>query len=91
MECATQVWDRAYSAQLNRAIVRLYNSFIHCNSPILQKVLHADIELSSMNFSCWTSHLSFSMNGLHHVHGFQHKIRSANPLDLSQLVVDLTA
>eukprot|EP00983_Pelagomonas_calceolata_P014749 468669-Pelagomonas_calceolata.AAC.1 len=56
MECATQVWDVAYLAQLNRATVRLYNSFIHCNSPLLQKVFHADIELSSRIPSCWTSH-----------------------------------
>eukprot|EP00983_Pelagomonas_calceolata_P089869 1157355-Pelagomonas_calceolata.AAC.1 len=29
------------------------------------------------------------MNGLHHAHSFQQKIRSADPVDLSQLVVDL--
>eukprot|EP00983_Pelagomonas_calceolata_P063683 1147830-Pelagomonas_calceolata.AAC.1 len=29
------------------------------------------------------------MHGSHHAHHFQNKIRSANPLDLSQLVVDL--
>eukprot|EP00983_Pelagomonas_calceolata_P004498 145862-Pelagomonas_calceolata.AAC.1 len=29
------------------------------------------------------------MNGLHHARGFQHKIQSANPLDLSQVVMDL--
>eukprot|EP00983_Pelagomonas_calceolata_P015437 489226-Pelagomonas_calceolata.AAC.3 len=28
-----------------RAIVRLYNSPIHCNSPLLQNVFNADIDL----------------------------------------------
>eukprot|EP00983_Pelagomonas_calceolata_P041027 1137864-Pelagomonas_calceolata.AAC.1 len=28
------------------------------------------------------------MNGLHHAHGYQHKVRSAKPLDFSQLVAD---
>eukprot|EP00983_Pelagomonas_calceolata_P059972 1146160-Pelagomonas_calceolata.AAC.1 len=32
---------------------------------------------------------SFATDGLHHAHGFQHNIWSANPLDLSQLEVDL--
>eukprot|EP00983_Pelagomonas_calceolata_P119116 1160570-Pelagomonas_calceolata.AAC.5 len=33
-----------------------------------KKVFHADISLSSRNPSCWTSHLLFAMNGLHHAH-----------------------
>eukprot|EP00983_Pelagomonas_calceolata_P001927 65209-Pelagomonas_calceolata.AAC.1 len=49
----------------------------------------ADISLSPGNSSCWTSHLLSAMNGLHHADHFKQKIRSANPLDLSQLVVDL--
>eukprot|EP00983_Pelagomonas_calceolata_P067720 1149585-Pelagomonas_calceolata.AAC.1 len=48
-----------------RATVRLDNSLIHYNNPLLQK------------------------DGLHHAHGLQHKVRSANPPDLSQIEVDL--
>eukprot|EP00983_Pelagomonas_calceolata_P079913 1154907-Pelagomonas_calceolata.AAC.2 len=72
-----------------RATVRLYSPLIHCNSPLLQKDFHADTSLSSRNPSCWTSHVLFAMHGLRHAHGFQQKVRSANPLDLSQLVMDL--
>eukprot|EP00983_Pelagomonas_calceolata_P042008 1138302-Pelagomonas_calceolata.AAC.1 len=38
--------------QLNwfRSTVRLYNSFIHCNSPLLQKVFHADIDRQKQNY-----------------------------------------
>jgi len=66
-----------------RATVRLYGSLIHCNSLLLQKVY-----LSSRNPSCWTSRLLFAMNGLHRTYSFLQKVRSANLLDLSQLVVD---
>ena len=72
-----------------RACARLYNSLTHCNSPLLHKVFCADISLSHRNPSCWTSHLLLATNGLLHAHKFQHCIRTANPLDLSQLVVDL--
>eukprot|EP00983_Pelagomonas_calceolata_P065234 1148500-Pelagomonas_calceolata.AAC.2 len=51
-------------------------------------VFHADTALSSRNLSCCPSHLSFTTDGLHHADAFQLKIRSANPLDLSQIVVD---
>eukprot|EP00983_Pelagomonas_calceolata_P090288 1157401-Pelagomonas_calceolata.AAC.10 len=73
-----------------RATMRHNNYLIHCNSPLFQKVFHAGISLSSRNPSCWTSHELFAMNGLHHARGFQDKIRSANPLDLSQVKVDLS-
>eukprot|EP00983_Pelagomonas_calceolata_P077551 1153916-Pelagomonas_calceolata.AAC.2 len=61
--------------QLNwfRATLRLYDSFIQSSSPIFQKVFHAGIGLSSINPSCWTSHMSFAMKGSHHAHGFQQK------------------
>eukprot|EP00983_Pelagomonas_calceolata_P021711 680265-Pelagomonas_calceolata.AAC.1 len=72
-----------------RARARFYNSLTHCNSALLHKVIHADISLSPRNSSCWTSHPLSAMNGLHHAHHFQQKVRSADPLNLSQLVVDL--
>eukprot|EP00983_Pelagomonas_calceolata_P067684 1149571-Pelagomonas_calceolata.AAC.3 len=75
-----------------RACARIYysSSYIHCNSPSSTKiVLRAEISLSSRISSCWTSYLLFATNGVHHAHGFQQKMRSANPLDSSQLVVDL--
>eukprot|EP00983_Pelagomonas_calceolata_P038131 1136684-Pelagomonas_calceolata.AAC.1 len=72
-----------------RPCARLYNSLTHCNGALLHKVLHADISLIPRNSSCWTSHLLSAMNGLHHAHHFQQKVRSADPLDLSQLVVNL--
>eukprot|EP00983_Pelagomonas_calceolata_P038506 1136811-Pelagomonas_calceolata.AAC.3 len=72
-----------------RTTVRLCNSLIHCNSPFLQEAIHADVDHSSRNPSCWISHLLFAMNGSPHAHGFQHKICSAKPLDLSQLLVEL--
>eukprot|EP00983_Pelagomonas_calceolata_P021451 672238-Pelagomonas_calceolata.AAC.1 len=72
-----------------RACSRFYNSLIHCDSCLFQKFFHADISLSSRNPSCWTSHVLSAMNGLHHAHSFKQKTRSADPVDSSQLVVDL--
>eukprot|EP00983_Pelagomonas_calceolata_P000032 907-Pelagomonas_calceolata.AAC.1 len=72
-----------------RVFARLYNFLTYCNSALLHKVFHADISLSPRDSSCWTSHLLSAMHGLHHVHHFQQKVRSADPLDLSQLVEDL--
>eukprot|EP00983_Pelagomonas_calceolata_P001127 38879-Pelagomonas_calceolata.AAC.1 len=79
------------SVQFNwsRACARNYNLLTHCDSALFNKVFHADVSLSPRNFSCWSSHLLYAVNGSHHAHHFQHKIRSADPLDLSQLVVDL--
>eukprot|EP00983_Pelagomonas_calceolata_P014250 454599-Pelagomonas_calceolata.AAC.1 len=57
----------------------------HCNNALLHKVYHADISLSPINSSCWTSNLLSAMNSLHHARHIQQKIRSADPLDLSQL------
>eukprot|EP00983_Pelagomonas_calceolata_P086660 1156803-Pelagomonas_calceolata.AAC.4 len=56
-----------------RACSCFYNSLIHCNSRLLQKVFHADTSLSARNPSCWTSHLLSAMNSLHHVHSFWQK------------------
>eukprot|EP00983_Pelagomonas_calceolata_P080369 1155117-Pelagomonas_calceolata.AAC.1 len=72
-----------------RACSRFCNSLIHCNSHLFQKVSHAGVSLSARNPSCLTSHLLSAMNGLRHARSFQQKIRSADPVDLSQLVVDL--
>eukprot|EP00983_Pelagomonas_calceolata_P007899 257983-Pelagomonas_calceolata.AAC.1 len=54
-----------------RATVRLNKSRINCNSPLLQKVFHADIDVNFRNPSCWTLH-PLAVNGLHHARGFQH-------------------
>eukprot|EP00983_Pelagomonas_calceolata_P038552 1136828-Pelagomonas_calceolata.AAC.4 len=89
---ASQTWASPYLQQGGemdkcikkwplRACARLYNYLIHCNSPLLQKVVHAGISISSRNITCWTSHLVFATNGLHHAHGFQQRARSANPLE----------
>eukprot|EP00983_Pelagomonas_calceolata_P044420 1139288-Pelagomonas_calceolata.AAC.3 len=48
MECAMQVWDRAFQIYWFRATV--YKPLIHCNIPLPQKVFHADIDLSFRNF-----------------------------------------
>eukprot|EP00983_Pelagomonas_calceolata_P133841 1162005-Pelagomonas_calceolata.AAC.1 len=53
------------------------------------EVFYADIDLSSRNPSCWTSHLLFTMHGLHHAHGSQHTcllLTMYNPL-IPRLVV----
>eukprot|EP00983_Pelagomonas_calceolata_P124066 1161069-Pelagomonas_calceolata.AAC.2 len=45
------------------------------------------IFLSSRNPSCWTPHLLFDTNGLHHTRDSQQRVQSANPLGLSQHVL----
>eukprot|EP00983_Pelagomonas_calceolata_P033762 1057760-Pelagomonas_calceolata.AAC.1 len=48
------------------ATMRFYNSLTECNILLLNKALHADINLSLMPDSCWTSHLLSALDGLAH-------------------------
>eukprot|EP00983_Pelagomonas_calceolata_P005845 193155-Pelagomonas_calceolata.AAC.2 len=51
------------------------------SKPVPQAVRH--------ELFAWTSNLLFATHDSHHARGFQQKTRSANPLDLSRLAVDL--
>eukprot|EP00983_Pelagomonas_calceolata_P037003 1136149-Pelagomonas_calceolata.AAC.2 len=82
MECAMRVWDRALPLQL---------PFF---TNVFSVLISTSVQLTEVPgilpaASSWTSHLLIAMNGLHDAHGYQQRIQTANPLDLSQVVVDL--
>eukprot|EP00983_Pelagomonas_calceolata_P115605 1160217-Pelagomonas_calceolata.AAC.24 len=86
----SRMWHLVFSVQLvlcNHVFLQLAHK---CNSLLLKKVLHADISLSSRTYySCWTSHLLSALDGLAHSDLMRHQIMACNPVNLSQLVVDL--
>jgi hypothetical protein len=77
--------------QLNwfRAAIRMYNSFITCNSLTVRRVLQADLLLSFSSCDCWSSHILMAMNGLDNAGQFKHNMRHGEPINLRQFVVDL--
>eukprot|EP00983_Pelagomonas_calceolata_P025184 791580-Pelagomonas_calceolata.AAC.2 len=77
---------------IQKWLLRFLKPILGVRSPTPSwSVLH-ECELDPIWFnrnpSCRTSHLLFIKHGLHHARAFQ-QARSANPLGLSQLVMDL--
>eukprot|EP00983_Pelagomonas_calceolata_P028365 888405-Pelagomonas_calceolata.AAC.1 len=60
--------------------MRFYNSLTKCNSLLRKKVVHADIILSSMTDSCWTSHLLPALDGLAHSDLMKCQIMARDPV-----------
>ena len=77
--------------QLNwfRAAIRMYNSFIHCNSDTIQRIVQADTILSSSSSECWSSQVLQAMDGLGNSQQFQRALLHCEPIHLTQFVVDL--
>ena len=46
------------------AAMRLYNSLTKSNSYTMNKVLHADMQLSTRSNDCWSAHILSAMDGL---------------------------
>jgi hypothetical protein len=71
------------------AIMRLYNSLTNSNSYTTEKVLHADMQLSSRSNDCWSSCILSAMDGLTQSCIYRQKLRNCEPIDPSHFVVDL--
>ena len=69
--------------------MRLYNSLTNSNSYTTEKVLHADMQLSSRSNDCWSSCILSAMDGLTQSCIYRQKLRNCEPIDPSHFVVDL--
>eukprot|EP00983_Pelagomonas_calceolata_P010495 340200-Pelagomonas_calceolata.AAC.1 len=83
---AGQAWLACVLLPIN---TRLHTANMPTDGSSRRMLYQQCISLRPRNSSCWTSHLLSAVDGLHHAHHFQQKMRSADPLDLSQLVLDL--
>jgi hypothetical protein len=75
-----------------RAAMRLYNSLTKSNSYTMNKVLHADMQLSARVHDpifCWSAHILSAVDGLKQSYIFKQKLQNCEPIDLSRFVVDL--
>jgi len=54
----------------------------------LNKILQADVQLSTRSDDCWSSHNLSVMEGLAHSHIFKHHLLNCETIDLISLVVD---
>jgi len=72
--------------------MRLYNSLTKSNSYTMNKVLHADMQLSARVHDpifCWSAHILSAVDGLKQSYIFKQKLQNCEPIDLSRFVVDL--
>jgi len=69
--------------------MRLYNSVTKSNSYTMNKVLHADMQLSTRSNDCWSAHILSAMGGLTQSYIFKQKLQNCEPIDLSRFGVDL--
>ena len=70
-----------------RAAMRLYSFFTNCYT--MEKVLHADMQLSTRSNDCWSAHFLSAMDGLTQSYIFKQKLQNCELIDLSRFVVDL--
>ena len=72
-----------------RVAMRLYNSLTESNSYTMNKVLHADMQLSTRSNGCWSAHILSAMDGLIQPYIYKQKLQNCEPFNLSHFVVDL--
>jgi len=72
-----------------RAAAKFFNSLPSGNSGLLKKIVHADIALGASYRKCWTAEFIEVCEGLRAADTYANCIRSATPLPLQDVVVDL--
>jgi hypothetical protein len=72
-----------------RVAMQLYNSLTKSNSYTMEKVLPADMQLSTRSKDCWPAHILSAMHGLTQSYIFKQREQHCEPIDLSHFVVDL--
>ena len=55
----------------------------------MEKVLHANMQVSTRSNDCWSARILSAMDGLTQSYIFKQKLQNCEPIDLSRFVVDL--
>jgi len=58
-------------------------------APLREKILQADMQLSSPCDDCWSSHILSATDGLTQSYLFKERLLKCEPIDLGRFVVDL--
>ncbi len=72
-----------------RAAVRFYNALLCSDSITLEKVLKADVAMSTINKKCWSAEFLDTLHGLERSSDFQHRVRTFQMIPQSEFVVDV--